>query len=69
MGASPYMVGSTLQLKLMQVHALIDLRASHSFIAYRIIDKLHVLPNELNVGVMVGTPLGEYIDIDNVYKG
>lgn len=51
MRALPYMVGSTLQLKLMQVHALIDLGASHSFIAYRIIDKLHVLPNELNVGV------------------
>jgi hypothetical protein len=30
---------------------------------------LHVFPNELNVAVTVDTPLGEYIDIDNVYKG
>jgi hypothetical protein len=53
----------------MQVYASINPRASHSFIAYRIVDKLHVLPSELNVGIMASTPLGEYIYIDNVYRG
>jgi hypothetical protein len=27
------------------------------------------LPSELNVGIMASTPLGEYIYIDNVYRG
>jgi len=66
---APDMVAGTLQLKSMQVHALIDHGVSHSFIAYRIVDKLHVLSNKLNMGVTVGTPLGEYIDIDSVYRG
>jgi len=44
------MVVGTLQLELMQVYALIDPGASNSFIAYQIVDELHVLPSELNVG-------------------
>ena len=51
----------------MQVYALIDPRASHSFVAYRIVNNLHVLPSKLSVGVMVSTPLGENIDIDDIY--
>ena len=69
MRVAPNVVAGTLQVKSMQVYALIDPRVSHSFIAYRIVDKLHVLPSKLNMGVTVGTPLGECIDIDNVYRG
>lgn len=69
MGVAPDIVACTLQLESMQVYASIDPRANHSFITYRIVDKLHVLPSKLNMGVTVGTPLGECIDIDNVYRG
>jgi hypothetical protein len=68
-GVAPDIVACTLQLESMQVYASIDPRANHSFITYRIVDKLHVLPSKLNMGVTVGTPLGECIDIDNVYRG
>jgi hypothetical protein len=53
----------------MQVYALIDPEASNSFVACRIVNNLHVLLSKLGVGVMVNTPLGENIDIDDIYKG
>jgi len=53
----------------MQVYALIDPGASHSFISYRIVNNLHVLPSNLGVGVTVSTPLGENIHIDDIYRG
>ena len=69
MVVAPNVVVGTIQLELIQVYALIDPEATHSFIAYRLVDELHVFPSELNVGVTTDTPLEEYIDIDNVYKG
>jgi len=62
-------VASTLQLDTMQVYALIDPGASLSFVAYRIVNNLHVLSSKLGVGVMVSTPLEENIHIDDVYRG
>jgi len=53
----------------MQVYALIDPGASHSFVACRIVNSLHVLFNKLGVGVTVSTPLRENIDIDDIYRG
>ena len=53
----------------MQVYALIDPRASHSFVAYRIVNNLHVLSSKLGAGVTVSTPLGENIHIDDIYRG
>jgi hypothetical protein len=67
--AVPDVVADTLQLDTMQVYALIDFRASHSFVAYRIVNNLHVLFNKLDVGVMVSTPLRENIHIDDIYRG
>ena len=68
-GAMPDVVASTLQLGLIQVYALIDHRASRSFVAHRIISNLNVLPSRLNVGMVVSTPLGKNINIDEIYKG
>jgi hypothetical protein len=68
-GAMPDVVAGTLQLGLIQVYALIDLGASHSFMAHRIVSNLKVLPSRLSVGVVVSTPLGKNINIDEVYKG
>jgi len=56
----PDVVTSTLQLDTMQVYALINPGASYSFVAYRIVNNLHMLPSKLSIGVMVSTPLGEY---------
>jgi hypothetical protein len=53
----------------MQVYALIDPGASHSFVAYRIVNNLHVLSSKLGAGVTVSTPLGENIHIDDIYRG
>ena len=68
-GAVPDMVPGTLQLDTIQVYALIDPGASHSFVSYRIVNNLHVLSSKLGVGVMVSTPLGENIHIDDIYRG
>jgi hypothetical protein len=68
-GAVPDVVAGTLQLDTMHVYALIDPKASHSFVSYRIVNDLHVLSSNLGVGVTVSTPLGENIHIDDVYKG
>ena len=55
MGVVPDVVAGTLQLDTMQVYALIDPGASHSFVSYRIVNNLHMLSS---------TPLGENIHID-----
>ena len=68
-GAVPDVVAGTLQLDTMQVYSLIDHGASHSFVSYRIMNNLHVLSSKLGVGVMVSTPLGENIHIDDIYRG
>jgi len=68
-GAMPDVVAGTLQLGSIQVYTLIDPGASHSFMAYQIVNNLNVPPSRLSVGMIVNTPLGENIDIDDVYKG
>jgi len=68
-GVVPNMVAGTLQLDTMQVYALIDRGASHSFVTYRIMNSLHVLSRKLGVGVTVSTPLGENIHIDDISRG
>jgi hypothetical protein len=69
MGTMPNVVADTLQLNLIQVYALIDHGASHSFVSHRITRNLNVLPSRLNVGMVVSTLLGKNINIDEVYKG
>jgi len=69
MGAVPDVVAGTLQLDTMQVYALIDPGASHSFVSYRIVNNLHVLSSNLGVGVTISTLLGENIHIDDIYRG
>jgi hypothetical protein len=68
-GVVPDMVAGTLQLDTMQVYTLIDPGASHSFVAYKIMNNMHVLSSKLGVGVTVSTPLGENIQIDDIYRG
>jgi len=68
-GAIPDVVTGTLQLDTMQVYALIDPGASHSFVSYRIVNNLHVLSSNLGVRVIVSTPLGENILINDIYRG
>jgi len=68
-GAMPDIVAGTLQLSLIQVYDLIDPGASHFFVANRITRNLNVLPSRLNLGMVVSTPLGKNINIDEVYKG
>jgi hypothetical protein len=53
----------------MQVYALIDPRANHSFVSYRIVNNLQVSSSNLGIGVTVSTPLGENIHFDDIYRG
>ena len=64
----PDVVAGTLQLSLIQVYALIDPGASLSFVSHRITRNLNVLPSRLMVRMVVSTPLGKNIHIDEVYK-
>jgi hypothetical protein len=68
-GAVPDVVAGTLQLDTMQGYALIDPRANHSFVTYRIVNNLHMLSSNLGVEVTVSTPLGENMHIDDIYIG
>jgi hypothetical protein len=68
-GVVPNVVAGTLQLDTMQIYALIDPRASHSFVSYKIMNNLHMLSSNLAIGVTVSTPLGENIHIDDIYRG
>ena len=53
---------------LFRSYTLIDPEASHSFVSYRIVNNLHVITSNLGVGVIVSTPLGENIHIDDIYR-
>jgi len=68
-GVVPDVVVGTLQLDTIQVYALIDPEASHSFVSYRIVNNLCVSSSNLGVKVMVSTPLGDNMHIDDIYRG
>jgi len=61
-----YFVEGTLLLNIMLVYVIFDPGASHSFISYRIVNELHMLPSKLDVGVTIITPLSENMDTDDV---
>lgn len=63
----PDVVAGTIELSTMQVYTLIDPGASHSFVSCRIVERLHVVPHKLRMGVTVSTPLGENINIDDIF--
>jgi len=52
-----------------QVYILFDPEATHLFMSYQVVNKLHVLPSKLKKRLIVSTPLGETIDIDHTFKG
>ena len=68
-GVVPDVVAGTLQLDTMQVYALIDPGASHSFVSYIIVNNLHMLSSNLGIRATISTPLGENIHIDDIYRG
>ena len=68
MGVVPDVVAGTIQVNTMQVYPLIDSEASHSFVLCRIVERLHVVPHKLRIGVTISTPLGENINIDDMYR-
>jgi len=41
---------------------------TYSFVSMRIEKKLNVLPNKMEKGLVISTPLKETVDIDRVYK-
>ena len=43
--------------------------ASLSFVAYIIVNNLHVLSSKLGVGVTISTSLGENMHIVDIYRG
>jgi hypothetical protein len=61
-------VASMIKLKSHSIYALFDLGATHFFIASRIMNKLNLNRGLLEKGMVVGTPLGEYVDIEDACK-
>jgi len=69
MRAATDVVSGTLLLESQLVYTLIDPGATHSFVARKCEDKLKVQPMRVGKGVVIGTPLGETVLIEYVYKG
>jgi len=67
--AATDVVAGILLLKSQHVYTLIDPSATHSFVARKWEDKLKVQPMRVEKGVVIGTPLGETVLIEYVYKG
>jgi len=52
-----------------RVYALLDLKATYSFVSYKVVNKLNILIGKLNRGSAFSTLLKENIDADDVYEG
>jgi predicted aspartyl protease len=61
-------VAGMLQVNSQFLYALIDLGATHSFMANQIVEKLGKCLNKVDKGFTISTPLGETVNIDSVYK-
>jgi hypothetical protein len=61
-------VASMIKLKYHLIYALFDLGATHFFIASRIMNKLNLNRGVLEKRIVVGTPLGECVDIEDACK-
>jgi hypothetical protein len=62
------MVASTLLLNHLPVFVPFDSGATHSFIAYKTIEKLGMSPHRVFMGFAISTPLRERVNVDIVYK-
>ena len=67
--ATPDVVTGTLHLDSQQVFALLDLGATHSFVAKRFKSKSSVKPVRVNPEFVISTPLGEAISVEHMYTG
>ena len=65
---APNVVAGTLLLNHLPVFMLFYSGATHSFIAYKTIEKLGMSPHRVFMGFAISTPLGERVDVDIVYK-
>ena len=65
---APNVVAGTLLLNHLPVFVLFYSRATHSFIAYKTIEKLGMSPYRVFMGFTISTPLRERVDVDIVYK-
>jgi hypothetical protein len=67
--AASDVVAGMITLNAQQVYALLDPRATHSFMSTKFIHKLTMPKCMLEKGLTVSTPLGERVDIDEIYRG
>jgi len=65
----PDVIVGMLQLNSMYVHVLIDLRATHSFVANRIVEKLGENVRMVEKRFIIGTSLSEIINVNFMLKG
>jgi len=52
-----------------KVYALLDLRATYSFVSYKVVNKLNILIGKFCKRSVFSTPLKKNIDTDDVYEG
>ena len=67
--AASDVVAGMITLNAQQVYALLDPGATHSFVSTKFIHKLTMPKCMLEKGLTVSTPLGERVDIDEIYRG
>ena len=66
--AAPDVIRGKISLFNFDVYALIDPRATHSFIASTIASSLSITPDVLDTDLIVSTPLGDCIIVHTVYR-
>ena len=67
--AASDVVAGMLYLNSFSVYVLFDPGATHSFIATRLVPKLELGPKCVKREFVIGTPLGESVDVGRMYQG
>jgi len=67
--ATSDVVAGMLQMNDYQMHVLFDYDATHSFIANKNVIKLSKETKRVEKGFIIGTPLGETVETNVVFKG
>ena len=62
-------MAGTLIINNFNVHVLFDLGATHSFIARKIVNKLGKGVEVVEKWFVIGTPMGNMVETNNIYVG
>lgn len=61
-------IASTFKINFVPYFALIDVRSTHSYVAYSMFDKLKILVEGTTSDVTVLSPLGQSVYVNKIFK-